>query len=273
MAVSEPDDKELPRMRLSGTSITTFDAQVKPDFRPLTAIALRWRQLSNGNHVATDRSAVADTYEAQARLYGTEATINNFITQVEANRAADDHVVSLSDFSGALSGVPTDSIFGANVDHSGSISTTIVDNGRKAQRTWKGFSLGVRFRALSPTFVSDTGALPLTNLEVGFEGDSDVTVNKINSYSNAFTYQDRQADIGLFKGTFVLTTANMKIFRNLLRTTRGSTFSISAIGGVSSMFGPRRGSFPHNVKVVDWEDLGKRDADRWRMRVAFAEHI
>lgn len=260
-------------MRISGTGITPFDAKVKPDFKPLTSLALQWTQLSSGNYVSTDRLAAADIYEAQARIYGREATIDNFITEIEANRAAGSNVITLSDFSGAISGWPTRSIFGANVNHSGSISATVVKNDRKAQRTWKGFGLGLRLRALSPAFVSDTGSLPLTNLEVGFDADSDVSVRKVDSYSGAFTYLDRDADIGFFAGTFILTDEDMRIFRNLLRTTRGGNFTITSIGGVASMFGPRRGGYPHDVKAVDWEDLGARDADRWRMRVNFAENV
>lgn len=260
-------------MRISGTGITPFDIKIKPDFQPVTKLALRWKQASNGNFFATDRGVLVDTYDARCKLYGVQATIDNFISEIETNRAADNNVISLSDFDGALSNWPTQEIFGVNVNYATSISATVIRNGRKAQRTWKGFGLGVWFRALSPTFVTDTGSLPLLNLEIGFQGDSDVSIHKIDSYENVFSYLDHKTDIGLFKGTFVLSSANMKIFRNLLRTTRGGTFPVASIDGVSQMFGPRRGNGSGNIKVIEWKDLGPRDADRWRIRVSFAEHV
>ena len=255
-------------MRVSGTGISSpIDIKIKPDFKPVTSLALNWVQAANGNWFATDRGASSDIYEAPVRLYGTESTIETFMTAVEDNRSAGSNVLSLSLLNA------TEHIFGENVDHSGTISATVITMGRKRQNTWKGFELPVRFRALSPTFPGSSGSLPFNNLEIGYEGDSDITVKKIDTYDNTFSYLDSERDIGLFEGTFLVTNANMQIFRDIIKSTRGGTQAVSAISGVTKMFGPRRGSFPHNVKFIKWEDLGMWGLHHWRIKVSMAEHV
>ena len=256
-------------MRITGTGITQFDIKVKPEYRPLTRLALNWNQLSSGNFVATDRGATADTYDAEVRFYGKENVIDEFIEEINDNRVADSNEITLSQFNA------TEHIFGANVDHSGTISATVLEMGKKTQNTWKGYSLTARLRALSPAFTGSSSLPGLTNLEVGYEGDSDITVKKIDSYSNAFTYLDRESDAGLFEGTFIFSDANMILLRNYIKTQRSGNFTISAISGVDEPFGIRRfgTGYPYTTKLIDWEDLGMRDVQTWRMRLTFAEQI
>ena len=147
-------------MLIAGDGITgTVEVKVKPDFRPITTLALQWFQLDSGNWKAVDRTSAEDTYEAEIRTYGTEATIDSIIDAFEDNRTAGSgtpYVLTLSSFES------TEHIFGEDVDHSSSISATVLSIGQKEQRTWKGFGLALRLQALSPSF---TGSPSLPTLQ------------------------------------------------------------------------------------------------------------
>ena len=253
-------------MIVAGGGITPFNAKVKPDFRPMTELALSWRQLSSGNWRATDRGTDADRYGADIRLYGTETNINQFLTELEVNRASGSHVLLLSGFNA------TEHIFGADVDHSVQISATVTELGRRAQRTWKGFGVSLKLVAHSPAFVG-TPSLPVFRcLQWGYKGAASFSVNKIESYKGAFTYTDRGADVGLFEGEFEMTDAEMRDFRRYIAGIRGATISISAIDGVDNPFGPRRASgYPYQAKIVRWTDMGMRDVNNWTVQLTLAE--
>lgn len=255
-------------MRIAGSGITTFNAKVKPDFRPLTSLALKWIQLANGNWRAVDRGSSTDMYRARIRLYGTESLIDQFLDEVEYNRITCSHVLTLSNFNA------TEHIFGADVDHSSSISATITEIDSREQRTWKGFGVSCVLQASSPSFTG-TPALPsLECLSWGYEGDSSWTWNKSDSYNGTFNYADRKSDVGLFNGRFLFSDADMIALRGYLRTQRGATISIPDIDGVSTPFGSRRDSgYPYNVKVIDWEDMGMRDVRHWWMSLTLAEEV
>jgi hypothetical protein len=139
-------------MIVSGTGITAFTAKIGPDYIPATVYALQWIQGANGSWYAVDRGASADIYGVEISLYKDEATINDFIAQVEANREAGSNVLSLSGFNSQ------EHIFGADVDYSGTITATAAMN-RRTQGSWKGFGVTLKLSALSPGFV---GTEPLT---------------------------------------------------------------------------------------------------------------
>lgn len=255
-------------MEISGTGIGTFTAKVLPGFRPLTSLALQWRELADGNWIATDRGAAADTYDSRIQLYGTETVINEFIKEMYDNRAAASNVFAMGSFA------DDELIFGADVDHTGSISGTVLEIGDRAQRTWKGFAVQATIRALSPSFVGSATLPSLTSLEHGFEGDSTRPINKSDTYDGTMSYADRRSDAGFFTGTFLFTLAEMRNLRRYLTTQRGATISIASISGVTYPFGTVRASgYPYSVKVLQWEDLGVRGVGRWRMRLKLAEVI
>lgn len=253
-------------MRISGTGISGgyIDVQIKEDFRPITIFSLKWKQTADGNFFPVDRGSDNDVYEAQVNFYGTETEMNDIIEAIWDNRTADSHIVDLSQFNS------TEHIFGANVDYTQSpFYATVLNVSRKRQGTWKGFGLSARFRALSPTFAG-TASLPVSNLEIGFDGDTDRTINKIDTYTGGFVYIDHEKDTGLFKGTFIFSDADMIKARNYIRTQRGGSFSPSSIGGVTELFGPRRSAYP-DVRIIDWEDLGMQTINWWRLNLTFAE--
>jgi len=253
-------------MYISGTGITPFTQLVKPDFKPITIPALEWVECADDNFKAVDRGASQDVYQSSFRIYKSEADINTFIEEIEANRAADNHQVTLGSFSS------TEHIFGEDVDHSGNITATVLEITDRKQESWKGYSVKVKVQAISPSFTGSASFPSLTYLEIGYVGDSSVPVNKVDSYDGTFSYSDRGTGAGTFTGTFVFGVTDMRNCRRYLATQRGSSFSLTGINGVTYPFGIRRSSgYPYTVKCVDWEDLGMRDVGRWRMKLVLAE--
>lgn len=255
-------------MQVSGTGITPFTLLVKPDFKPKTIPALEWVECADDNYKAVDRGASQDVYQSSFRVYKAETAINTFIEEVEANRAAGNHQITLGSFSS------TEHIFGADVDYSGSITATVLEIEDRAQKTWKGYAVKVRVQAISPSFTGSATLPAFEHLEVGYVGDSSVPVNKMDTYDGTFSYLDRGTGAGYFTGTFSFSDANMKNLRRYLASQRGSSFSLTGINGVAYPFGKRRDSgYPYTVKCIDWEDLGMRDVGMWRIKMVFAEVV
>lgn len=255
-------------MQISGTGITPFTVKVLPDYRPMTRLSLEWKKLASGNYYATDRGADADIYEADIQIYGKASVIDDFIEQIELNRQAGSNAITLSNF------FSTETIFGENVDHSGSITATVVSFGKKVQARWKSYTLSMRVRTLSPSFVGSASLPTLQYLEVGYEGDNDLSILKTDTYNNTFTYTDREADAGIFKGTFLFSNADMKLIRNYIRIQRSADISITDIAGVTLPFGNRRQTgYTATVKILDWKDLGRWGLQYQRMSLTLAEVV
>jgi hypothetical protein len=255
-------------MLISGTGITPFTQLVKPDFKSVTLPALEWVEVSDGNYKAVDRGASQDVYQASFRIYKTEAAVNTFIDEIEANRIAGSNEITLSTFAS------TEHIFGADVDYSGNITATVLEIKDRKQSSWKGFSVQVKVQAISPSFTGSATFPDLEYLEVGYVGDSSVPINKMDTYDGTFAYADRDAGAGMFTGTFTLSDTNMKNLRRYLASQRGAAFNLTGINGVTYPFGIRRSSgYPYSVKCVDWEDLGMRDVHNWRVKLVLAEVV
>jgi hypothetical protein len=264
-------------MNIAGTGITTFAAKIKPDWRSVYVPALIWSKVSNGNWVATDRSAAADYYEAQdVAIYGTESVINNFLNQIEQNRIstqANSNRLTLSAFNA------TEHIFGADIDYSGSLYATILEIGGRAQNTWKGWSVTTRLRVLGPPFSSAATALlpPFRWVPVGYDGDADRTIIKLDTYNNTMYYEDPQNDIGQWSGYCLFTNQEMMNLRQFCASTRGNFFSLTGISGVLYPFGINRynihGDYPYNVVLKALEDEKMWGVSRWLAKLTFCEQV
>jgi hypothetical protein len=255
-------------MQISGTGITPFTAKVLPEYKPVTSLAIKWRQALNGNWKGTDRGSSADIYEAEIQLYGKESVIDNFIDEIQANRAADSHVLTLSSFA------DTEYIFGEDVDHSGSISATIVKFGSRKQATWKGWALDLKLRAISPSFTGSATFPTLEYLDVGPDADRNWTVNKFDSYIGTFSYQDHNRDSGIFNGVFLLSASDMRDMRRYIATQRTGDFLLTDDFGFGDPFGSRSsGAYPYNCKLIEWEDLGLWGVQWRKIRLKFAEIV
>lgn len=255
-------------MWISGTGITPQEFKILTGFRPETELALKWKQTASGNYVGTDRGASEDIYRAKFKMHGHESDINALLNQIEANRAADNHVITLGSFAS------NEHIFGEDVDHSGQVNATVVAYGNLQQKSWKGFGIELTVQALSPTFTGSATLPTLQYLNRGYRGDSKVTVNKFDTYNGTFTYQDMTADVGIFIGTFLLPITDMRNMRRYLATQRAATISIPGLRGVDYPFGPRQtNSYPISVKVIKWEDLGMQGLNYWLLKLTLAEQI
>lgn len=255
-------------MIVSGAGITTFTAKIKPDFVPKLTLALQWFQTSSGEWQATDRTASADQYDAAIRLYGIESIINNFINQIEANRVANSNVITLTGFNAQ------EHIFGAEIDYSKPLHATVFMDRRK-QNTWKGYSETLKLSLLpSFSFVGGSGSLPrLRFMDVGYDGDSEYTIHKQDSYNRTYYHHDDHADSGSFTGAFIFTDQEMIALRRYIATNRATAFSAPTFIGVAYPFGRR--SVSSQVKLTSFEDRGMvsmfSDVTRWAAKLTFVE--
>jgi len=254
-------------MQISGTGITTFTAKIKPDYTPKTTFALQWEQMSNGKWYCIDRGATADIYDTDIRLYGIESVINNFINQIEANRVSGSNIITISDLN------TQEHIFGADITYSGSLNC-IASVQRRTQGTWKGFGVALRLSLLSPSFIAGTGLLPIFQfLDIGYDGDSNYTINKFDSYARVFSYQDHAADDGSFTGVFTFSDYEMAGLRRYIATNRGNTIPMPTFAGVAYPFGRRTPSSYANITY--FEDMGMLNMNvgvsRWAAKITIVE--
>ena len=253
-------------MDVSGTGITQFQAKVLPGFRPRTRLAIIWRQTESGNWAGIDRGSAEDIYEARFGLHGTETVINNFLSEIDDNRDAGSHQITLSDF------FDTDHIFGENVDHSGSITATVVEFPTRRQASLNGWAIDLTVRATPATFTGSSSLPTLQYCATGINAIQDWNLRKSFSYEGSASYLDRQADSGIFEGAFTLTQANAILLRNYIRTQRTGDFSLSDTFGIDYPFGPRSAnSYPFTVKLIEWDDLGLIGVNWHQFRLRFAE--
>jgi hypothetical protein len=253
-------------MRIDGTGIgDPVSVKVLKDFTPRTKLAITWVKCSDGSYVGADRGATSDVYESQIRVYGHMTDINNLVDALQQNRAAGDNELTLDWFAS------DEHIFGEDVDHSGSITATVLDFGTIKQGSWGGFGVSMRLRALSPSLIG-TATLPtLQYLDHGYEADSSVSVNKIDTMVGSYAYQDHLADAGTFQGVFSLSVTDMRNLRAYLRTVRGSSFTVASIAGVQYPWGPRRGSWPITCRCTEWNDQGMWGENFWRVALTLNE--
>lgn len=255
-------------MLLSPGDDNSYPVKIKDDFVPKTVYALKWSQMSNGMWFCVDRGATADTYDAEIRLYGTEAVINNFINLIELNRSMG-NTIQLSDFNSQ------EHIFGADIDYTNPLDCTVFMQ-RRIQGSWKGFGVTLGLSLMSPSFIGGTGSLPLFRfLDYGYDADSNYTINKFDSYDRTFFYQDHVADDGSFTGVFTFSNEEMIALRRYIATNRANTIAMPTFAGVAYPFGRRTpGSY---ANIINFEDQGMINLNvgipRWRAKITIAEII
>lgn len=266
-------------MMIGGTSITPFETNIVWNYKPDTKLAIKWMRSLDGNYYAIDRTSVDDIYESFVRIYSTESVVNNFIDEIESNRVAGSNIIYLYDLNTG------EYIFGADVTTSSQsvpgvgtedafVCTAFMEE--RIQGSLNAYGVSLRLRNLSPSFTG-SASLPALKAEIGYSGDSGYTIDKIFSYDTSAYYQDSEIDIGVCEVVCKLTTANMQSFRRYAAAYRGDTIALGSanLPGVDNPFGRRSTSYPYNVKIIDWEDLGPHDtaAKTWDLRVKFAEVV
>jgi hypothetical protein len=235
-------------------------------YRPLTKPAVRWIKTADGNWSGEDRTASEDVYEARVVFKGSLSQLQTLETVLDSNRENFNITCGVGE-----------EIYGADVDYSGAIDSTVIKYD-KIRSVNKGiYSMGLTLRAVS---VSNTGSASLSSLKLAthqYEAYSEFDINKQSTLDNTMVYLDGVTDPGIFKGVFKQTTAQMKAIRRYLLTTARtatlSSFDFSAFG-VTKPFGQRvAGSGTYDTKIIDWEDMGRDNYQDWRLGLTFARVI
>jgi hypothetical protein len=179
------------------------------------------------------------------------------------------HIIILSYFNNQ------EHIFGADIDYSKPLLATAIIQ-KRMQGSWKGFGVTLRLSLLSPSFIGGNGSLPIFQfLDVGYDADSDYTVNKFESYNSIFYYNDHEADVGSFTGVFTFTDAEMISLRRYIASNRASKIPMPTFSGVNYPFGRRTpGSY---ANIIYFEDMGmlnlRRCNPRWKAKITIAEDV
>jgi len=285
-------------MILHADELNSFNLKILPGFKPITKLAINWKQLANGGYFPVDRGTECDIYESEITAYGREDVIDNLIKVLDDNRytgSLESNKFSLYGFNFA------EKIFGAEIDYSESITAAVMKYGQKTQKSWKGFSIKLTLRACGITPPKPQNAkFPEINnfcgnpsasasLDIGFTGDSNVDIDKMDVYTGIKSFIDNRADAGFFEGTFTLRTEDMAGLRAFLicgdeshSMGRGKVIVsdsaegsiINKIRGTGSLFGERRrGMQPFNVRITEFTDMGMKKLDLWQIKIKVVEEI
>ena len=243
--------------------------KIKPDFKPETQLAMTWIKLASGNYACTDRGYGSDKYEVGIEFYSTEDVINNIQNLLYSNRFATSGASQIT-----LSSInDTEHIFGEDLDYTGTVTANIMAIEKRSQGSWKGFGLAVKLAAVSPSFIVGDGAFPtLRFVNFGYDANAGWAVRHYMSYSNStFFNPDHQSDTGEFTGTFTMTAIEMAQIRRYIAKQRGSTIVLPDISGVQNPFGHMSTSYPYDVKIINFEDLGRLSVAERMCNITFAE--
>jgi hypothetical protein len=256
-------------MRISGTGITTFQPKISLGFRVMTQLAIKWAQAADGQWWYTDRGSLTDIYETECRIYGLKGDVERFVSQINANRLAGSNQVTLDYFAS------NEMIFGADVVYTSSITATVLGDMMVMQTKLKSFYTTLRMRAISPTFYG-TAAMPtLRYVNIGYNANIQKwTIAKLDTYTGVYSYQDSQADIGIFTGVFQFTDAQLRNLRRYMAVNRGQDTNISNTFGVDHPFGPLSTStYTMSVKLLELSNEEQRGIGNWYAQLKMAEMI
>jgi hypothetical protein len=249
---------------MSSLTIAGTAYRCRPWPVPSIQPAIAWVQNSAGEWTGSDRGAAQDIYSAEVTFTDTDAQIDSLKTILNANREG----LTLS----ALQA----EVFAPNVNHTGSISCSVVDFGVREHVQWAGpsnnvQSLAVTFQALSPPLLTTTPSLATLRLQTGYSGDHSWTAGRNFSLDQTAAYSDHRSDVGLFRGRFQQTRAEAQaILRYLLVTARAASFTLPTFSGVTYPFGVSRGTGPFTCRVPKF-GVSRKNLNRWILDIEFAE--
>ena len=233
-------------------------------YTPKTTPAIKWHRLSNGNWRGSDRTASEDIYETSVTFRGPIAELTDLETTLNSNR---------NDFS--LTAGVGEEIFGADVDHTASMTVDVMDYAAIRQVSFKVYSMRLKLRILSPTLSSV--AADITNLRLSSHSnkrESEFDITKQFTYDGDGFSADHAADPGTFTGSFEQTTKEMPAIRRyLLTTSRTATITMPSFGDIDYPFGTRMGTGPFNVKIIKWADTGRKDYGNWGLDITFGREF
>jgi hypothetical protein len=228
--------------------------------------AIEWVQAANGNWSGSDRGAAQDIYESEFTVYGDYTSVYALQTAMDSNREG----ITLSSINAE--------IFAPNVDHTGSISCSVIDFGQVEQKAWAGaanavISLTIKVRALSPTLLTPTPSLSTLRHTDGWVGDQSWEVGKAFTFNQTASYRQRNADIGMFRATYQQKRSEAQaILAYILVTARAGTVTFPLHANIPRPFGQLRGTGPFNCKITDFS-ISRKDLNRWLLDIEFREKV
>jgi hypothetical protein len=253
-------------MNISWTGQSPVSIKILRGWAPETTPGWKFIQLSNGNYTTIDQGVFNDKYDCTINFHGTETFINSVINLFESNRNSSvPSQVLLSSINS------TEHIFGEDVNYTSGIYANVMSVELRNQGSLRGFGLSMKLSAISPTFIGGNGSLPeFRFLDIGYTGDSEYTNNHFESYDGVYSNPDHQADAGVFEGSYRFFTHEMMQLRAYIRYLRGNSFSLPYIYGVNYPFGRLSTSYPYNVRIVEFEDMGLVSVNDYKARIKFA---
>ncbi len=230
---------------------------------PITKPAIVWHRAGNGNWKASDRGEASDTFEAEVNFRGTAAEMEDFEEAIFNFR----NTVTATFITG-------EEIFGADVDHTGSLTVSIIDPGQQEQAGLDVYQRRITLRlAQAPAF---TGSASLATLRLAsFQSNQFTGVDAIKDFAWDKTpfFHDHHTDPGEFEADFIQTHAEATAIRRYLLTTgRSSAVAFPSIG-IDYPFGMAAGVGPFNCKIIEWRDMGRNNLIDWGFHLKLAREF
>lgn len=246
---------------------TDYQIRVAKEYQANTTLALDWFKTADGNHRCTDLGVSGDIHEAIISTYGTESYINNIISNLDSIRTAS--YLSLYDFAS------DEKIFGENIDYDTYVvSACYVGYNRRKTTSFRGHSLEIGFRAVSPSFVSSEAFSwnSISCIAYDYSGDRLKSINNIDSYYGKVYSYDTHTDTGEIEFTTNMTSSGLISLRNFQRSNRGASFVLpsGALVGIAYPFGVIAGGGPHNVRLLDMKEQ-RFSLDRFNVTIKLAQ--
>jgi len=237
-------------------------------YKPQTEIAIKWHKLANGNWRGCDRTADEDVYESSVVFRGPESELTDLQSVLNDNRKNFDATFNSGE-----------EIFGADVDHTGTISIMAFPTGKIRQADFKVFELSVTVRLLNPMFKS---VVPdFTKLRTSTHQnirETEFELKKLFTYDGEAFVVDHLSNDGDESGTFTAQFTQKidempAIRRFLTVTARATKIVFPTFGGITKPFGTRAGTGPFNCRVIRWNDLGRQTFCDSNLSITFARDL
>ncbi len=237
-------------------------------YKPETQLALKWHRRSDGNWRACDRTIDEDVYQANVVFRGPIAELTDLETVLNDKR---------KEFNATFN--DGEEIFGADVDHTGTIPIIVTKYGKIRKADFKVFEMPLTVRMLNPKF--KTVSPDFTKLRKATHADTRETefeLSKLFTYDQAGFVIDHLSQDGTEPGTFTAQFAQTKdempaIRRYLTLTARATKIPFPTFDGLSFPFGTRAGPGPFQCRVIKWDDLGRQDFCDWNLSITFAREM
>ena len=232
-------------------------------YKPVTEWAIEGGWFC-GQYKACDTGSAYDVYKADIIFKGPESLIQT--VESSGLNTSRESTFSLTCSEG-------EEIFGAELDYSSPL-TVAVEGYPKTSRVsvpiHQASTLTLRLTS-TPAFKTLTPSLSaLTLQDISYDANSDWDIKSGFTRDHTASFQDGEADPGIFEAQFKQRPSDMAdIRRYIMLTARANSFTFP-LSWIDYPFGYRAGTGPFSVKIVDWEDLGRSRYSEWGLKLKHA---